>query len=97
MVIEVGRHQIRPYNSLCWEIWELRKVKDRDGGPTREEWRSMGKYPSTLRGALPMVFEMEMRQRGGDAVASIDEAMTVARAVADQLAEAAERAEARRG
>lgn len=95
MVIECGRHQIRPYNSNCWEIWELRKVKPREGGETREEWRSMGKYPGSLASALPMVFEMEMRQRGGDAVVRIDDAMTVAREVADQLVRAAEEASSR--
>lgn len=89
MVIECGRHQARPLNSNCWELWELRETRPRDGGEPRERWRSMGKYPSTLRQALAMLFEIEARDRNGDAVASLDRAMAVCSEIRDELVAAA--------
>lgn len=58
MIIQIDRFQIRPYpNNLCWEIWERRKWKPKGGGPTKEGWKSTGRYPSTLGQALLTVYE----------------------------------------
>ena len=51
------RFEVRPYgNGLCWEIFEYRKVKARDGHDYMD-WVSTGKYPSTLGHALRIILD----------------------------------------
>lgn len=71
--VTIGKYQIRPYpNSLCWELFELRKNKKSD----EEEWASMGCYPSTFGYALAKVLEHLLKDEEG--TYGLDEAMTIA-------------------
>lgn len=85
MVIEYKNYQVRrSSNSLCWEIYELRKVSSKEKG-TRDDWVSMGIYPSTLGHALSIIYERELKK--GDDVCDLKSAVTTAKRLHKELME----------
>lgn len=79
MEIIIGKFKVKPYqNNLCWEIWELRKAKPKDGIETAdtEAWQFAGKYPTDLENALLTVYELSLKKSGvsGDLRSAMREA-----------------------
>lgn len=98
MEITIGKFKLKPYqNGLCWEIWELRPVKERKGASKApsalaqgESWQFTGKYPSTLESALETVYELSLKRssfRG-----ELNAAMREARQIAEEIKRAVRKA-----
>lgn len=98
MEITVGKFKIKPYqNGLCWEIWELRPVKERKidpataSGPAEGEvWQFTGKYPSSFEAALLSVYELSLKRNG--TAGNLKDAMREPRQIAEEIKRAAKRA-----
>lgn len=64
MNVTIGNFQLKPYsNGLCWELFEFRPVKGKDGEV--EKWVSAGVYPSTLTRGLQIVYERMLKMDDG--------------------------------
>ena len=95
MEITVGNFKIKPYsNGLCWEIWELRPVKERKTDSETasvpaegESWQFTGKYPSNLESALLSVYELSLKKNGTSG--NLKDAMREARQIAEEIKRAA--------
>lgn len=93
MVIEFGSYRISPFNDLCWRIERYRKTTPRgrhkDAEP-EEKWVDMGRYYSTLEGALKFACEHGLKTAGG--AYGLEDALAEARAVERAIEKAAEEA-----
>ena len=97
MEITIGKFKIKPYqNNLCWEVWELRPVKERKADSEHaaspaegEVWQFTGKYPSTFESALLTVYELSLKKNG--TAGNLKDAMREARQLVEEI-----RREARR-
>lgn len=91
MIIEIGNFQIRPYdNHLCWEIWQYRDVKTRDGSE-KKAWMSENCYPQNLEQALLKVRERLMKAnnaKNAQDITSLDCAIDELRRTNNQLIKA---------
>ena len=78
MIYEIGKYRIKPGDSrLDWELYEYREVTARRGehkGETREDWVSLGKYPSTFGHALEIIHQL-MLMDGDDMVKGLQESV----------------------
>ena len=86
MEITIGKFKVRPYhNGLCWEIWELRKAKAKNGEEpaSAETWQFTGKYPSTLESALLTVYELSLKK--SSASGDLKSAMREARQICEEI------------
>jgi hypothetical protein len=93
MIIEIGRFRISPHESgLCWQLHEFKKVRHNDGTATCE-WVSMGRYPSSLDGALRQVSEMKLRESDADKLHEVLDRLDL---LAEAIRDAAARIEASR-
>lgn len=98
MEITIGKFKIKPYqNNLCWEVWELRPVKERKADsetasvPSEGElWQFTGKYPTDLENALLAVYEMSLKKSG--ASGDLKAAMREVRQIAEEVKRAARKA-----
>lgn len=85
MIVEYERWQLRPYsNGLCWELFEYREIKPREGEPYND-WVSLGKYPSTLGHGLAIILELALKQ--GLDVADVKSAADKVERIAGKLME----------
>lgn len=95
MEITIGKFKVKPYqNGLCWEIWELRQVKNRktdsatdSSASEGESWQFTGKYPSTLEAALQSVYELSLKRNG--TAGNLKDAMREARQICEEIKRAA--------
>ena len=95
MEITIGKFKIKPYqNGLCWEVWELRPVKERKGRPRASEipaegelWQFTGKYPADLEAALLSVYELSLKRNG--TAGNLKDAMREARQICEEIKRAA--------
>lgn len=87
MIIEIANYQIRPYNSgLCWQLWQYRKTKDKNGENERSEWLPMDTYPSTLENAFEII--RGKLARNSSYVKQLDEAIDVLESLNQRLMQA---------
>ena len=65
--IIADKYKLSPYkNYQCYDLYEFRDVKSRDTGESKgEQWVHTGKYPSTLTGALKIIYELELKRKKG--------------------------------
>ena len=84
MIYEIGNYRIKPYpNGLCWEIFEYRELKPKEGEP-RMDWVSLGLYPTNFGRALVIVYERILKD-GDDVVEGIENAIELANAIEKRL------------
>lgn len=90
MVIEFGDYRIVPFNDLCWKLEHYRMTTPRgrhkDAAP-EWKWADMGRYYSTLEGALKFAYEHGLKTAEG--AYGLEDALAEARAVEKAIEKAA--------
>lgn len=76
MVIEFGRWRLVPVDRLNWELYHLHAATRGKNAGT-EQWNRLGRYYSynTIDLALRYAADQEMREKDGDAVHNILDAL----------------------
>ena len=77
-------YELRPIDSLNWQLFELREVNKKDGSKS-VEWVATGNYFSRLDGAVEFVMRHLLKKNQKQAVVTLADALDELRGIAAEI------------